>query len=188
VRRALLTAAAVALLAAPLAGCATARSAGWVGSWWVQSVSIRHPDGSTGAQEVRYRAGDLGSGWEDGPAPPGDFAFYNPSLGATVYADTSCGRKYDDAPLHVLSNHLTMGFEDVERRSQTELELSGRAGLERLSAARLDGVPVSLATTVIKKGPCVFDLVLVSTQDGFERSLEDYRRFRDGFDAEVGGP
>lgn len=178
--------AALLIAAVMLAGCATARGGSWVGSWWVQSVEVKHAQGSPSVIEVRYRAGDLGSGWQEGSAPPGDFAFYSASLGATIYADTSCGRKYPDAPLHTLSNHLTMGFEDVERLEQTELTLADRAALERLSAAKLDGVPVRLATSVIKKGPCVFDLVLVSSPGSFDRALEDYRRFRDGFDAEVG--
>ena len=184
-RRATLLATVAALLLAPpaLSGCATAR-AGWVGDWWVQTVEMKGPAGDY-AMEVRYRAGPTGSDWAEGPAPPGDFSFYNKRLGATIYADSSCGKKYQDAPLTVLSNHLTMGFDDVEPGAETVLRLSDRAGLERLSTGRLDGVGVTLASSVVKKGPCVFDLVLVASPDGFEQALDDYRRFRDGFDAEV---
>ena len=184
-RRATFLAAFVVLLlcAATLSGCATAR-AGWVGDWWVQTVQMTGPAGGY-EMEVRYRAGAAGGGWEEGPAAPGDFSFYNKRLGASIYADSSCGKKYRDAALVVLSNHLTMGFDDVEMGAETELQLSDRAGLERLSTGRLDGVGVALATSVVKKGPCVFDMVLVASPDGFEQALTDYRRFRDGFDAEV---
>ena len=174
---------ALALGALLLSGCQTGRG-GWVGQWWVQNVRVQGPGGGY-EMEVRYRAGGTGEGWEEGPAPPGDFSFYNRSLGATIYADSSCGRKYQDAPLVILSNHLTMGFDDVELEQETELTLSGRAGLERLATGSLDGVGVALATTVLKKGPCVFDMVLVAAPDGFERALRDYRHFRDGFDAET---
>ena len=110
-------------------------------------------------------------------------AFYNQRYGATIYTDTSCGKKYKDAPLTILSNHLTMGFEDVEVTDQSTGMLSDRASLERIATGNLDGVPVRLASTVVKKGPCVFDLVLVSNPGQFEAALADYRVVRDGFDA-----
>jgi hypothetical protein len=166
-------------------GCATGRSTGgWSDGWWVQQIPIEAPDGANYTLVLRYRGADLADGWAPASAPPGDFAWYNEDLGATVYADTSCGRRFDDAPLTVLSNHLTMGFDNVEIQQETELFLAGRAGLERISRASLDGIPIALVSTVIKKGPCVFDLILICPPDRFERSLSEYRDFRDGFDAE----
>lgn len=179
-RRWILLGFAAALL---LGGCATSRG-GWVDNWWVQTVQVKGPQGAY-EMEVRYRAGGTGSDWEEGPAPPGDFSFYNRRLAATIYADSSCGSKYQDAPLVILSNHLTMGFDDVELDRETELTLSDRAGLERVSTGSLDGVGVALATTVLKKGPCVFDMVLIAAPDRFDDALRDYRHFRDGFDAET---
>lgn len=173
------------LTLALLAGCATSRgSGGWSHGWWEQAIPIDGPDGANHTMVMRYRGADLTEGWAPAAAPPGDFAYYNERLGATVYADTSCGKRFDDAPLTVLSNHLTMGFQDVETETETLLTLGGRDGLERVSTASLDGVRVALASTVIKKGPCVFDLVLIAAVPGFEESLRDYRSFRDGFDAE----
>jgi len=174
------------LALAVLAGaCATAHGGSWSGSWWVQNVPM---EGSGGVRtlQVRYRAGSLSSRWEASGSPPGDFAFYHPGLGATIYADSSCGSRYDDAPLNILTNHLTMGFEDLEVIEDSELNLSDRAGLERISHAQLDGVPVRVASSVIKKGPCVFDMILVASPGGFDAALRDYRDFRDGFDARVG--
>jgi hypothetical protein len=173
------------LILALLAGCATSRGGGsWSGGWWVQNIPIEGPDGANHTMVMRYRGADLPEGWAPASAPPGDFAYYNERLGATVYADTSCGKRFDDASLIVLSNHLTMGFGDVDVQTETTLTLGGRDGLERVSTASLDGVPVGLASTVIKKGPCVFDLMLIATPAEFEQSLRDYRDFRDGFDAE----
>ncbi|MCP4868780.1 MAG: hypothetical protein GY898_08680 [Proteobacteria bacterium] len=166
-------------------GCATSRGGGaWSNGWWVQTIPIEGPDGANHTMVMRYRGADMADGWAPASAPPGDFAYYNERLGATVYADTSCGKRFDDAPLTVLSNHLTMGFQDVRIEEETTLTLGGRDGLERISSAALDGVPIGLASTVIKKGPCVFDLVLIAPPTAFEQSLRDYRDFRDGFDAE----
>jgi hypothetical protein len=40
-----------------------------------------------------------------------------------------------------------------------------------------------LATTVVKKDICVFDLILIARPDSFEAALADYRSLRDGFEA-----
>jgi len=163
-------------------GCATTGGS-FKDGWFTRTITFDGPAGKT-SQQLRYRTATAPAGWGTGEAPPGDFAYYNARLGATVYADSSCGKKYDDSPLTVLSNHLTMGFQDVRIEEETTLTLGGRDGLERISSAALDGVPIGLASTVIKKGPCVFDLVLIAPPTAFEQSLRDYRDFRDGFDAE----
>jgi hypothetical protein len=173
-----LATAALLLLAS---GCATTNGSFEAG-WFTRTVKLEGPAGRT-SQTLLYRTGTAQVGWGVGQAPPGDFAYYNANLGATVYADSSCGTKYDDSPLTVLSNHLTMGFADVEQVDQSAGELSGRGSLERISRANLDGVPVMLATTVVKKDICVFDLILIARPDSFEEALADYRSLRDGFEA-----
>ena len=162
-------------------GCATTRG-GFEGGWFVRPIKLEGPTGAS-KQTLLYRTAAPSGGWGVGKAPPGDFAYYNASLGATVYADSSCGGKYDDSPLTVLSNHLTMGFDEVEEVAEAEGELSNRGSLERISRAKLDGVPVMLATTVVKKDICVFDVVLIAPPQNFELALADYRRLRDGFEA-----
>lgn len=162
-------------------GCATSRGS-FESGWFSRDIRFEGSEAHQNAR-LRYRAGDLPSGWGRGDAPPGDFAFYNKDLGATIYADSSCGKKFDDSPLSVLSNHLTMGFTDVAEDSRIEGLLDGRGSLERVFIAKLDGVPVRLVTTVVKKDICVFDLVLISSTAGADRALEDYRSLRDGFEA-----
>ena len=134
---------------------------------------------------MSYRAGALEAPWTPARDFTADFSFYNSGIGATIYGDTSCGKRYEDAPLTVLINHLVLGFTDVATVSQQERELAARGAMERVATGSLDGVTVSLALTVLRKGPCVFDLVLISPPDGFESSLTDYRAFVDGFEARV---
>lgn len=166
-----------------VSGCATTGGS-FEDGWFTRTIKLKGPAGTT-SQQLRYRTAEAPAGWRTGQAPPGDFAYYNARLGATVYADSSCGKKYDDSPLTVLSNHLTMGFEEVEQIDQSAAELSGRGSLERISSAALDGVPVMLATTVVKKDICVFDLILIAPPESFESALTDYRVLRAGFEAHV---
>ncbi len=174
---------ALLLLCALLSACATTSGSrgGLKDGWFTQNVPIEGPEGR-GSIFVRYTAA-MPPGWQAGMAPPGDFAFYSPSLGASLYADSSCGKRYSDAPLNVLANHLVMGFADLSDVAQQELMLDGRAAVERTARATLDGVPVALAVTVLKNGPCVFDLVYVGAPEHAEQGIAAFRTFRDGFRA-----
>jgi hypothetical protein len=166
-----------------LAGCATTSGSRMQDGWFSRSVDLEGPMG-TGSVNVRYTA-TMPRGWQEGMTPPGDFAFYSPELGATLYADTSCGKRYHDAPLNILANHLVMGFADLVDVEQTEFMLDGRAALERTASGTLDGVPVTLGLTVLKNGPCVFDLIYVGHPDHRDEGLAAFRTFRDGFKARI---
>jgi hypothetical protein len=175
---------AASLLLLALPGCATTGSSrGSLNKdgWFAQNVDLEGPDGR-GSVRVLYTAAHP-KGWQAGMTPPGDFAFYNPALGASLYADTSCGKRYQDAKLTVLANHLVMGFADLHDVDEQELMLDGRAALERTASGTLDGVPVALGLTVLKNGPCVFDLVYIGHPDHRDEGLTAFRAFRDGFQA-----
>jgi len=156
-----------------LAGCATARatasrttSDGW--------TVLRVPAGSD-VREVSWKAGAPGAGWARDSARTADFAWVHRDLPATIYGDSTCGRRYDDVPLTVLVNHLTFGFEGATTESQVDMEIAGRAGLRRVFTAKLDGIPVKIASTVVKKGPCIFDVVYVTARPAtFDDELAAY--------------
>jgi hypothetical protein len=161
-----------------LAGCATTAGASRTTSdgWTVMQLHA----GST-SKEVAWRAGDPGEGWTRDPARTADFAWVHRTAPSTIYGDSSCGRSYDDVPLTVLVNHLTFGFDDLQTDAQEPLDLAGRGGLRRVFSASLDGRPVKLASTVVKKGPCVFDLVYVTADVGsFTAGLDAYERVVQG--------
>ena len=164
------------------AGCA-ARRGSWSEGWYSEPLRLAGPEGQQTLQ-LRYRPGELPAGWRLAAAPPGDVAFYNADQGATMYSDSSCGARYEDAPLAVLLNHLLFGFTEVETVSEEELTLAARAGLLRVASSRLDGGPVQLAATVTKNGPCVFDLVYVGPPQSFDAVEGDYRAFLEGLEVE----
>ncbi|MCO4770265.1 MAG: hypothetical protein KDA24_09570 [Deltaproteobacteria bacterium] len=156
-----------------LASCATTQGSGRTTSdgWTVQRI----PNGNDKGKEVAWRAGSPGSDWSRDSAQTADFAWVHRSAPATIYGDSTCGKKYYDVPLSVLINHLTFGFEDLQTDAQEEIDLAGRAGLRRVFSASLDGIPVKLASTVVKKGPCIFDLVYVTADVArFDAELADY--------------
>jgi len=173
------------VLTALLLVACPAKRGSWSDGWYRQDLSLKGPGGQQKMQ-LRYQLGQLAAPWQEGASPPGDVSYFNPELGATIYSDSSCGSRYDDAPLIVLLNHLLFGFTEVEILAEEESSLAGRASLSRTATARLDGVPVQLAATVTKNGPCVFDLVYLSPPRSFAAGLDDYTAFYSGLAVEYG--
>ena len=119
-----------ALLTLSVSACAAGssnRRAEHNDGWWSRTVG-------EGARKllVRYRAGALEAPWTPARDFTADFSFYNSALGATIYGDTSCGKRYEDAPLTVLINHLVLGFTDVA----TTVEITDASGAPSYPALR----------------------------------------------------
>ncbi len=170
----------VALLVLP---ACPAKRGSWSDGWYEEKITIKDPAGNHKIS-LRYQPGALAAPWQEATTRPGDISFYNPDLRATIYSDSSCGSRYEDAPLRILLNHLLFDFTEVETVEETEATLAGRASLFRISTAQLDGVPVQLAVTITKNGPCVFDLVYVSPVESFAAGLGDYTAFSSGLAVE----
>lgn len=135
--------------------------------------------------EGRFKLGDPGQGWK-GVAPGGaDYAFFNDSLNATIYADSNCGERYEDAPLPDLVKHMVQGVADAEQVSERSFELDGREAFTARRTGSLDGVPVELGVTVLKKDTCLYDIVLITAPgEPFERALGAYDAVVGGFKTE----
>ena len=168
----------VSAIATSLLSC-TATRGRWSEGWYSEQLSLKG-SGHTQRMELRYQPGEPGNSWIKSPSAASDIAYYNEAMGATMYADSSCAGRYEDAPLVVLLNHLLFGFTEVEVKAEYEKELSGRAALTREASARLDGVPIEVAATVTKNGPCVFDLVFVGTPGSLEIAHEQHQTFLSG--------
>lgn len=136
--------------------------------------SGRYRSGVYESRYTRYVIDEPAGSWSRIRRTGVNVAFGHPS-GAGIYVDDSC-RRYDDAPLHVLANHLFFGFTQVEVESTEDMEIDGRAAYRRVVRGRMDGVPVRVAATVMKKDDCVYDFVYVAAPGAFESGLAEYER------------
>ncbi|MBJ94811.1 MAG: hypothetical protein CMP23_10120 [Rickettsiales bacterium] len=151
--------------------------------WYTQNLRLEGKQGPT-LLELRYRPGSPGADWESSSSPTADLAWYSSQQQATLYSDSSCGARYEDAPLSALLQHLLFGFTDVELNEPVERSLSARAALTREGSARLDGVPVDIAVSVTKNGPCVFDLVFIGAPGSLTEGQASYQNFITGMQVE----
>lgn len=132
-------------------------------------------------EEGRYVLGEL-EGWTDVRAGGADYAWIHPDYNATFYTDSNCGDRYHDKRLIRLMEHQVNGIAEGDPTWSEELMLDGREALRAKWNGRIDGVPVALGTTVVKKGYCVYDMVLVAPRGPkFDSAWADYVVATDGF-------
>ena len=138
-------------------------------------------DASGNRAEGRYRVGDPGEGWRAQRPGGADKAWFHPQLGAAIYTDSNCGRRYVDDRLPQLAKHLTHGIVTDGPLSELDGTLDGRASLTSTFDGRLDGVEIKLGVVVTKKHQCTYDLLLVSPPDVFDNAWTAFESVVQGF-------
>jgi hypothetical protein len=132
---------------------------------------------------VRYRIGELPSGWRRVALSDNDLAFSWDTTGHALAVNSTC-EGHDDPSLEVLTRHLLMGFTEQEEVSRETVMLDGREALRSRYQAKMDGVPVELLLLVLKKDNCVFDFSYVAPRGQFEAHEVDFDSLVGGFHAE----
>jgi hypothetical protein len=119
--------------------------------------------GPTAHGPPSFRVGALGPAWHRIPSKA-DRAYLSEATGAAIMANGDCRER--DAPLPVLANALLIGLTDRRVLEERRVPLAAREGLYRRLTARLDGVPLTIESYVVKKDGCVYDLVRLVPLDG----------------------
>jgi len=132
---------------------------------------------------VRYRIGELPSGWQRVSLSDNDLAFSWNDTGHALAVNSTC-EGHDDPSLEVLTRHLLMGFTEQQEVSREAVMLDGREALRSRHQAKMDGVPVELLLLVLKKDNCVYDFTYVAPQGHFEEHESDFDALVSGFHAE----
>ncbi len=131
-----------------------------------------------------FRKGDLAvyfgprpAAWRRVDVDGADLAFRDDAREGAALFDVRCGRRDDDAPLSVLTEHLIMGTTEREVESRLTIPFDGREAMHTLLHAKLDGVPMQYDIYVMKKDGCVYDVVYVAPPDHFAEGAPDFERF-----------
>lgn len=132
--------------------------------------------------EGRYALGEPGGSFRPVKSGGADFAFRDKANGAVIYADSNCGSRFEDSRLEDLATHLSFGVRMGEPKEERSFELDGRSAYSMRADGELDGVPIELATTVLKKDRCVYDIVLIAPRgERFEAAHGSYLAAVSGF-------
>jgi hypothetical protein len=126
---------------------------------------------------LAVRVGPLPPGWRRIDVGGADLAFRDEAREGSTLLDVRCGRRDDDAPLTVLTDHLAMGTTERQIESQDTVPFDGREAMHTLLSAKLDGVPMRYDIYVVKKDGCVYDIVYVAAPDRFAEGAPDFESF-----------
>jgi len=124
--------------------------------------------------EGRYTTDHPGRLWAAVDPGGADKAWWHTENGAAVYTDSNCEQAFVDNPLERLAQAQAAAIDEAEMVESREHRLAERAALTVVYKGQLDGVPVSVTTTVLKKNQCIYDFVLVAPVDRVEEVLGAY--------------
>jgi len=127
-----------------------------------------------------YRIEAPGKAWKQIESEDTNLAFFNDSLNAVIMVNSTCD-EYKDAPASALTGHLFIGIEDRKVLEQQKVMLDGREAVYTLVEGKLDGAPVKLATYVLVKNYCIYDLAYSAPPASFERGLPYLKNIADKF-------
>jgi hypothetical protein len=136
---------------------------------------------------VAIHVGPVPAGWRRVDVEGADLAFRDDARQGSTLFDVRCGRRDDDAPLSVLTEHLVMGTTDREFETEETIPFDGREALRSVLRAKLDGVPRQYEIYVVKKDGCIYDIVYVASPERFAEGAPDFERFARGVHASPSG-
>lgn len=139
---------------------------------------------STPISEGRYRLGDPGQGWDRVDPGGADRAWHHAGISGTIYADSNCGKRYEDGDLDALSTHLTFGIARGEPTRTEDLTLDDRAAHVRVVNGVIDGVGVHVGSMVTKKNACLYDVLYVAPPATFDQGWPAFMSIVTGFQAD----
>jgi hypothetical protein len=141
-------------------------------------------EGEYSGGDADFHVGILGPEWTRlRVRDQNDLAFLHEPTSGVIQANASCQPGLD-IPLEALRNHLLIGFTERNVVEERRIEVDGREALDVHVLAELDGVPVELRLTILKKNDCVFDMALVAAPDTFAGLEPQYDAFLNGFHSE----
>ena len=124
--------------------------------------------------EGRYTLDPLGRAWKSVDPGGADKAWWHKKMGATLYTDSNCEKGYSDSSLPRLARAQAAAIETPVLVLEQTHQLASRAAYTARYSGHVDGVPVSVTTTVLKKGRCIYDFVMIAPVSGAEVLYSDY--------------
>lgn len=138
--------------------------------------------GTFRSSDVTWHVDRPGPSWQSANFSGNDVAWTHP-VGHVIAVNSEC-RDTGDPSLKVLTDHLLIGFEDRQIIERDEFSLDGRGAMRTHLSTELDGVPVEVELTVLKKDGCVYDLIYTSPAGRFSEGVEAYRSLVRSFHAD----
>ena len=106
-----------------------------------------------------------------------DFAISNKSSGSVFVINSAC-RKFEASNLNSLTSSILSGVEIVNVIDRKIITLQGRDAIDMTVQGKVDGVSRFFHLTTTQKNNCIYDFVLISTNEhNLEMDNKDFQVF-----------
>lgn len=100
--------------------------------------------------------------WSEISTEESDYALQNKNTKSLFLFNSAC-RKYEASTLSALTSSMLAGIEDVKITEKNTVTHQGRDAVEVAANGKLDGVLRFFKIVTIQKNNCIYDYVLIST-------------------------
>ena len=126
----------------------------------------------------------LGPEWMPVQIKGAEQAWTIPSGGSSMLIDSDCSKRNQNVPLNALTAHLLIGMTDQDWIEQKTIPYENREAMVTTISLKVDGVKQKMQILVLKKEGCVFDIVMSTPEDKFEKHLADFEKVQKLFTLE----
>lgn len=119
----------------------------------------------------------------DEPTDVSDLSFQSQKTASIVSLTSTCRRNAPAEPHDLLTDtkQLLLGFTQITHKETKDLEVAGRPALQTTVEGQINGRPMRIRAVVLEADNCIFDLMLISRPDRFEKAEPDFTRFVSSF-------
>lgn len=153
------------VLAALAAGCAAGRLA----------------DGAYVNPATAFRVPLPPAPWAPISLPEVDVAFRHPERPGTIAVFSAC-EGLERGPLRILARRLFFGLKEREMVAQTPVSVDGAEAMRTVVRGVLEGRPVVVESVVVRRGDCVYDMVLTAPPDSYPSLRADFEGMAAGWE------
>jgi hypothetical protein len=114
--------------------------------------------------------------WQSISLDGAGLAFRAPSLGAGIGLRADCNGP-ESGPLPAVARHLFFGLIDKRIEAREVVSVADTRGVRTRLNARLDDRPVTVDGVTVRRGPCLYDFVVVAPPEHFEEARLDFDAF-----------
>lgn len=108
-----------------------------------------------------------------------DVSFQSKKTASIISLNSACRPTYEtsEQDLKAFTNQLLLGISDITLRAEKYLTVQKTPALETTLQGTLNGESMVLKTVVLRRGPCIYDLMYVARPQYFNENERDFAHF-----------
>lgn len=128
-----------------------------------------------------YKIGRLNDNWNKVSTDKGDLFFVSKANDATINVNSVCSSTKINSSLYSLSQSLLIGLKQKKLLRRNSIHIDDEEALLLIHSAKLGDIELKIATVVLVKGGCVYDVTYSNIGNSFDLYFKDFMEFIGNF-------